>query len=103
MSITSRDIKTAGIVIPAMSATGTFGTPGDASGSEDELTRARRCARLVLAALWLVFLAGTLMLWTADAALAVMVLLVGVSTILESVHGALGLERLRRRLWHRTA
>ncbi len=123
MGISSGNIKTAGLSVPADDATGTFARQGDtrrgdarrqADTRQDdmrrggarqgsprqadrlELAQARRGARLVLAVLWVGFLCGTL-LWTADVTFGVMVLLVGISTFLESVHGALGLERLRRR------
>jgi hypothetical protein len=78
-------------------ATGLAARGGISDLAQAQLTQARRHARGVLAVLWLAFLGGTL-IWTNEVTFGVMVLLVGISSVLESVHGALALERALRRL-----
>jgi len=58
-----------------------------------DLARARRRARTALLWLWIGFVAGSSALWPADITIGVMVLIVGLSTVLESIHGALALDR----------
>jgi hypothetical protein len=58
-----------------------------------DLARARRRARTALLWLWIAFVAGSTALWPTDVTVGVMVLIVGLSTVLESIHGALTLDR----------
>jgi hypothetical protein len=62
-----------------------------------ELSAARRLARFVIIALWLAF-AALLAVLPHDREIAAAVLLAGVSTWLESAHGALAFHRLMQRL-----
>ncbi len=96
MGILPSDIKAAEFSARAIITTDAFGSPRAAA----ELALARRHARIVLAVLWLGFFGGTA-LWPADATFAVMVLLIGISTVLESVHGALALEQTLQRFRRR--
>ena len=71
---------------------------GEARSPSVELAGARRKARCALAVLWIAYLVASLWFLPEDAVLAVAVLLAGVSTVLESVHGALAFDRLIRRV-----
>jgi hypothetical protein len=61
------------------------------------LASARRRARVALAVLWLAFSLGLLVL-PEEAVLALAVLLAGLTTVLESIHGALAFDQLVRRI-----
>ena len=61
------------------------------------LAAARRRARVAILCLWLGF-AAALFVLPEETVLALAVLLAGITTILESVHGALAFDRLLRRL-----
>ena len=60
------------------------------------LASVRRRARVAIAALWVVF-AISLPVLPEEAILALAVLLAGITTVLESTHGALTFDRLLRR------
>jgi hypothetical protein len=62
-----------------------------------ELSEARRLARFVIIALWLAF-AALLAVLPHDREICAAVLLAGISTWLESAHGALAFRRLTYRL-----
>ena len=61
------------------------------------LAAARRRARVAILCLWLGFVAAFFIL-PEESVLALGVLLAGITTILESMHGALAFDRLLRRL-----
>jgi hypothetical protein len=64
---------------------------------DDTLAAIRRRARIAIFCLWLGF-AASLFVLPEDAVLAIAVLLAGISTVLESVHGARAFDRLWRRI-----
>jgi hypothetical protein len=63
-----------------------------------ELSAARKLARLVIIALWLGF-AAMLAILPHNREIAAAVLFAGLSTWLESAHGALAFHRMTQRLW----
>jgi hypothetical protein len=73
--------------------------PGGETGSMPRavLATARRRARWAILALWVSF-AASLFVLPEEAILALAVLLAGITTVLESMHGALAFDRLLQRL-----
>jgi hypothetical protein len=68
----------------------------------EPLGYARRQARMTLIVLWLAC-ALSLVLVSSDLALPVVILIAGLSTVLESQHGALAFARTVAPLWRRSA